>query len=237
MYKKKRLDTKEWMDLGYYSPEEYDDCLQQLDRVGRILGGDSASFWAFEKLKKHPKTILDVGCGSGSFAIQLAQRYPDAKIVGVDIASEAIKYANKQLEKHPNLRNIEFVTSTSPHLEYAPKSFDVVTSTLVCHHLSDSEITKFLKDSTKIAKQAVIINDLHRHPAAALAFKTIAPILFPNRMVIHDGLLSIKRAFKREDWNSYFRAAGISKDDVLLSWRWAFRWVALIDLERTGKNG
>ena len=206
----KRLDAKEWMDLGYYSPKEYSDCLYQLDRIGSLLGGNKATLSAFDALKMPPKKILDVGCGGGSFALQLAQRYPDAKIVGIDIAPEAIEYARRQhREKFPTLHNIEFIATHTPHLQYSPKSFDVVTSTLVCHHLSDHEICEFLKEASTIARHAVIINDLHRHPIAALAFKIISPILFRNNMIAHDGLLSVKRAFSRDDWIRYFQAAGI----------------------------
>ena len=43
----------EWLDLGlpYYTEQEYRDCLYQLDKVGRILGGDSSTFSIFKKMK------------------------------------------------------------------------------------------------------------------------------------------------------------------------------------------
>lgn len=231
---KKRLNAKEWMDLGYYSPQEYSDCLHQLDRIGNLLGGDRATFKAFDKLPTPPNSILDVGCGSGSLSLQLAQRYPNAKVVGIDIAPEAIEYARKQhKEKFPFIHNLEFIATKTPNLHYPPKSFDVVTSTLVCHHLSDSEIITFLKDASHIANQAIILNDLHRHPLASFAFKTISPILFRNKMIDHDGLISIKRAFTRSDWESYFQKASIPKEKASLSWHWAFRWIAMIDTSGT----
>ena len=218
----KRLDAKEWMDLGLYSPKEYEDCLYQLDRIGRFLGGNRASFQAFNRLKKRPRSILDVGCGSGSFTLELARRYPDAQVVGVDIAPEAIAYAKKQCLTE----NIKFICLESPELEFDTGSFDVVTSTLVCHHLTDDEIIQFLRRAADIAHQAVILNDLHRHLLATCSYRLIAPIFFPSRMVLHDGLISIKRAFKRRDWESYFKETGWDKDKTTLSWHFAFRWIA-----------
>lgn len=229
----KRSNEKEWMDLGppYYSPAQYDHCLYQLDRVGHYLGGDRATLWAFDQLKSDPKSILDVGCGGGSFTIQLAKRYPKARVVGIDTSEAAIKYAKQQLEKvNPQVKNIEFIVSQQPKLEYPAKSFDVITSTLVCHHMSDQELVEFLKESYVIANQAIILNDLHRHPLASISYAIIAPLLFRNKMITHDGSLSIKRSFVRSDWNALLAAAKIPLNNCSVTWHWAFRWIASITI-------
>lgn len=223
----KRSQEKEWMDFGlqYCSLSTYQDCLWQLDRIGLYLGGDRATFKAFSKLKRSPQTILDVGCGGGLFTLRMAERYPEAKVIGIDLSPEAIAFANERKKEFPHIRNVEFQAFASPELNYAPGSFDVVMATLVCHHLSDQEIVDFLKDAYRIANQAVIINDLHRHRIAHLSFAVIAPLLFSNRMIFHDGLLSIKRSFKRKDWQRYFKEASIPAEKCSLTWHWAFRWM------------
>jgi 2-polyprenyl-3-methyl-5-hydroxy-6-metoxy-1,4-benzoquinol methylase len=225
-----RLDVKEWMDEGYYTPKEYEDCLYKLDRIGRFLGGDRATFWAFNQLKNKPTSILDVGCGGGLFTLKLAQRHPQGKVVGMDIAPEAIQFANQQLKMAvPAVDNLEFVVSPTPRLQYPKDSFDIVTSTLVCHHLTDTEIITFLKDAFKIARQGIILNDLHRHFLATAGFALLAPLFFRNRMVMHDGLLSIKRGFIHRDWIFYLKEAGIPLAKVSLTWHWAYRWIVKID--------
>jgi 2-polyprenyl-3-methyl-5-hydroxy-6-metoxy-1,4-benzoquinol methylase len=228
---RKRSNEKEWIDLGnsLYSSKEYEDCLFQLGRVGDYLGGDKATFSAISKLKESPKSILDIGCGGGLFTIQLAKRYPQAKIVGVDISKEAIDFANRQLETTvPQIKNVEFVLLDSPHLNFPPNSFDVVTSTLVCHHLTDLEILDFLKSAYGIAKHAIILNDLHRNRIASLGFAVIAPILFRNRLITHDGLISIKRGFIYKDWENYILEAEIPPQVCSIEWHWPFRWVVTI---------
>ena len=112
---------------------------------------------------------------------------------------------------------------------YVRKSFDIVTSTLMCHHLNDDALIDFLKRSYLIAKKGVIINDLHRNFLARVAFGTVAPFLFRNRIVFHDGLLSIKRAFTKKDWIAYLKAAEIPAEKYSISWHWAFRWIVFID--------
>lgn len=228
----KRSQQLELMDLGQYTPEEYHDCLFQLDRVGRLLGGDRATYWAFNQLKRSPTSILDVGCGGGLFTIKLAKRYPQAQVIGLDISQEAIQMANNQLATlTPPLSNVQFLTSLSPRLHYLKKSVDVITSTLVCHHMTDDALILFLKDSYAIAKQAIILNDLHRHLMAMIGFTALTP-LFHNRLISHDGLLSIKRAFKRSDWVFYLKEAGIPLERCSITWHWAFRWIVFIDTEQ-----
>jgi 2-polyprenyl-3-methyl-5-hydroxy-6-metoxy-1,4-benzoquinol methylase len=180
-------------------------------------------------LKQLPQTILDVGCGGGAFTMELARSYPQAKVTGIDISQQAISYANKQLTNQPALTNLTFQLTDKSTLAYPANQFDLVTATLVCHHLTDEELIAFLKQSVHIAKSAVILNDLHRHPLASLGFGVVAPLFFRNRLIWHDGLLSIKRSFKRNDWMRYLQAADIDLKRVCLTWHWPFRWILSIN--------
>ena len=116
-------------------------------------------------------------------------------------------------------------------MEEPAKSYDVVLSTLVCHHLSDEQLTSFFSSAQRIARKKVIINDLHRHPLALLLFKMASPVLFRNRLVQHDGALSIRKAFSREDLVNVFKQAGLIPSRYSIKWRWAFRWLAEINPE------
>lgn len=230
----KRSHQPEWMDLGkdYYTPSQYRNCLFQLDRIGRFLGGDKATFWALKQLKKTPQSILDIGCGGGLFTLRLAKHFPKTQVVGIDISQDAIAFAKERLiEKQPLLKNVQFQIPDSPQLNESDH-FDVVMATLVCHHLSDQELVSFIQQACKIAKQSVIFNDLHRHLCAYLGFAALVPFLFPNRMIYHDGLLSIRRSFTRQEWKNFLKAAGIDESHYTITWHWAFRWIVMIDIPK-----
>lgn len=228
---KKRSFQKELIDLGppHYTAEEYRDCLYQLDRIGRFLGGDRATFHTFDQLKYPPTSILDIGCGGGLFTIRLARRYPQAQVVGIDLSSEAIAFAQEHL-KHasPSLSNLKFIHCSAAELPYSPQQFDIVTATLVCHHLTNEELILFLKQVSPLAKQAVILNDLHRHFLASAGFALLVPLFFRNRLIWHDGLLSIKRAFTIQDWKALFNAADTKEQDYRIEWYFPFRWMVSI---------
>ena len=234
----KRSQKAELIDLGSsaYTPSEYRECLFQLDKIGRVLGGDRATFGALKKLSYTPESIVDVGCGSGLFTIRLAARYPNAVVVGTDISQEAISIAQENLTHvQPSLPFLRFHVPPSVHHFEASDQFDVVTATLMTHHLSDQELIAFLKQACMKAKRTVILNDLHRHWLATAGFAALAKIFFRNRLIWHDGLLSIQRAFTRRDWWSYLEAAEIDKKACTVSWHWAFRWIVTIDVSLAKK--
>jgi len=229
MKKSTRSYQAELIDLGpdFYTPQEYQECLHQLARIGRFLGGDRASKNAFSKLKDL-KSILDVGCGGGQFTLKLAKQFPHAQVLGIDISSEAIEFANQRLAETP-LKNVSFIVPNSIHLNYPNNNFDVITTTLVCHHMNDENLVEFLKKSYQIAKKRIIINDLHRHWLAYRGFALMAKPLFPNRLISQDGLLSIQRGFKKKEWQNYLTLAGIPLEKCSITWHWAFRWIVTID--------
>jgi SAM-dependent methyltransferase len=92
----------------------------------------------YEKLSPH--RILDVGCGSGSFALS------DHDYVGIDPNSNYVAYCRRH-------RPGRFEQMSAEKLEFPDKTFDVVLCLSVAHHLSDaslrtvcSEIKRVLTD-------------------------------------------------------------------------------------------
>ena len=60
----------------------------------------------FYKALKQAVNILEVGCGTGEMLLNCLKIFPDKKMLGVDIASNAIDYANQQVFSS----NIHFTT-------------------------------------------------------------------------------------------------------------------------------
>jgi len=227
-----RATKLEIIDLGKpnYTDQEYNECLIFLDKIARYLGGDSANLWALKKIRAkfdEPKSIIDFGCGGGFFSAKLSKLYPNCKILGIDSSQDAISFAQNKfpVKKYPNL-SFELV---NPENYIIPEySVDIIITTLTCHHLTDEQIISFLKMSSLAVKQTVIINDLQRSKIALFAFKLIAPLLFNNRLIKHDGALSIYRGFKYKDWQMYLEKSKLNLNYCSINWKWAFRWIVLI---------
>jgi trans-aconitate methyltransferase len=48
---------------------------------------------ALDRLPASPARILDIGTGTGAAALELADRYPDAEVVAIDVSAEMVAQA------------------------------------------------------------------------------------------------------------------------------------------------
>lgn len=79
--------------------------------------------------------VLDVGCGGGQFAIKLAGRFPDARVVGLDLSPEQVARARS---RGASLRDrVTFVEGTAIALPFAAAEFDLVYSLGSLKHWPD----------------------------------------------------------------------------------------------------
>jgi ubiquinone/menaquinone biosynthesis C-methylase UbiE len=88
------------------------------------------------------KSILDVGCGSGAYVLQLADRYD---IKGIDYEEF------ETWKEKPNL----FSISDATNLDLPDNSVDTILSFECLEHLSDPELA--LKEYYRVARKNVIL--------------------------------------------------------------------------------
>ena len=72
--------------------------------------------------------ILDVGTGSGVIALSLASKFPEARVVGVDVSGEALALARENATRLGLSERVEF--RKSDLLENLPERFDVIVANL-----------------------------------------------------------------------------------------------------------
>jgi SAM-dependent methyltransferase len=92
--------------------------------------------------------IADIGCGSGEITSRLAARYPDARLVGVDILEGSVDYARRRYASlAPRVR---FEQGDAFELKLPADQFDLV----VCRHMTQSvpEPQRVLAELRRICK-------------------------------------------------------------------------------------
>ena len=211
----RRADLTEWMD----EPCSYGDfsaCLRSLEQCNRlVLTYRPTLRWLRPFLRAgRPLHIVDVGSGGGDMLRRIehlaGKHKTPVRLTGVDLNPHAARAAR---EFTPSGSAIQWITGdafTSP----LPAPPDLIISSLFTHHLPDSGIVQFLAWMERTATRGWFINDLHRQAVPYHLFKLLAKAARWHRFVQHDGPISIRRAFRAEDWQTHLNAAGIAQNQV-----------------------
>jgi len=126
-------------------PEAYE---QMMGRWSRKL---APQFAAFAKLH-NPATILDVGCGTGNFAVALASRFQNANVTGLD-RSQAFIASARSLD--PENRRLTFEEGEATALPFADRSFDATLSLLVVNFIPDAE--RAVREMVRVTKPGGLV--------------------------------------------------------------------------------
>jgi SAM-dependent methyltransferase len=98
-----------------------------------------------------PNSILDVGCGTGSLTFALAERFPGAKITGIDFSQAYVDYARRCA---PTDR-IKFDQGDAAALPYSDQEFDCTLSLLVLNFIPNAE--KAAHEMARVTKRGGVV--------------------------------------------------------------------------------
>jgi SAM-dependent methyltransferase len=224
-----RVIRPELMDSEAVGYAEFEECLRQLEGLNRwTLAYRPTLRWLARALEgvaaDRPVSILDVGCGHGDM-LRRIHRWGEARgrrfqMTGIDLSPLARRAADKATP--PGLP-IAYETSDVFALDEG-RRFDFVVSAIFAHHLEDEGVVRFLRWMERRAVLGWFINDLHRHAVPYAFLKTLFRLGRFNRLVEHDGPVSVGRAFKRRDWERLIGEAGLGDAAVEIRWCLPFRW-------------
>lgn len=106
---------------------------------------------------------LDVGCGTGTLAIEVARRVGrTGRVVGIDPGAKQIARARAKAVRHH--LSIDFQIGVIEQLPFPDQTFDVVFSTLMMHHLPAPLKRQGLAEIARVLKPGgrLIIADFKR---------------------------------------------------------------------------
>ncbi len=92
------------------------------DRCAMKVGTDGTLLGAWASAPAQSRYILDIGTGTGLIALMMAQRYPEAQIVGIDIDDAAVAQATENVATSPFTERISIlkqdVTTYKPEMQF-----------------------------------------------------------------------------------------------------------------------
>ena len=202
------------LDKGTYTPEEYEGCIVELQRVNEWLGDAKVLHETLladiDRANVQEFSLLDVGAGSGEL-LRVAAKWARqtnrrAFCVGLELNARSAKAILEESAEYPEISSVQ---ADGFKLPFADGAFDYVMQSLTLHHFDDQGAVEILHEMTRVAARAICTIDLHRNPVAYYFYTTVARLFLHNRLLREDGALSILRSFKLEELEELGRRANL----------------------------
>ncbi|MGA9274822.1 MAG: class I SAM-dependent methyltransferase [Candidatus Cybelea sp.] len=125
------------MDLNPQAQQMADESMvRNLEAQARAIWPQEAPLFGRYALPDEP-AILDAGCGTGEIASRIAELFPRARVLGVDVLDQHLEFARRRYaELAPRLR---FEHASVYALDVADGSFDLTLCRHVLHSIPQAE--------------------------------------------------------------------------------------------------
>lgn len=225
---KRRSYELEYLDTGSYTADEYEGCIGELQFVNRWMGDAHALkntlLREIEAQKLSSFSILDVGAGSGELlrvaASWTRQTGRSMRGVGLELNERSAESIN---EESRHIDDIRAVRGDALKLPFGDGEFDYVMCSLFTHHFVEEQVVQILREMSRVARRRIFVIDLHRHPVAYFFYTTVGKLFLHNRLLRHDGALSILRSFKADELQVLGQRAGL--EDIRVERHFPYRLV------------
>jgi ubiquinone/menaquinone biosynthesis C-methylase UbiE len=198
--------------------------LADIHRLNTWFGGYRLSERAIERLidaapPGAPVRIIDVGGGRGDLATRLIAR---ARRRGRQLAAIVVD-RDGVVSPRPGLAAVR---ADARALPFRPGAADVVTASLLLHHLEPAAAARSLAEMRAAARRGVVINDLLRSRMTLGLVWVVTRLFTRHPFARHDGPLSVRRAYSPQELRAIAARAGVRRLDVR-RYPWLGRIVAV----------
>jgi ubiquinone/menaquinone biosynthesis C-methylase UbiE len=213
--------ARELLDGDLADSSVLDGNLRDLARVNRRFGGTSLTLRAIESLVEDARSrgipvdglrVLDVGTGAGDIPLAIARArrlWPAAQVTAVDSRSEILEAARRVNPALASNDGVVLSVADGRSLPFPDGAFHVAHASLVLHHLGEDDAVTFLRELARIGRLGVVVNDLQRGFLEWLGAWLVLHAMTRNRFTLHDGPLSVRRAYTRAEMARLLDRAGL----------------------------
>jgi ubiquinone/menaquinone biosynthesis C-methylase UbiE len=119
-------------------------------RLSSVLANERLTRAVLDSADFRGKTVLDVGCGDGTYTLELFASAQPSRIHAVDRAEQAIELGRRRAGDRP----ITFEACSAESLPFPDGSFDIALLRGVLHHLDRP--TDALREAMRVARLLVV---------------------------------------------------------------------------------
>jgi hypothetical protein len=201
----------ELLDRPDADPAAVAESLRNIARANRWFGGAAAvRFGLARTLENVPPgstlSLLDLGTGLGDLP-RAAVRWGAARGIRVAPIGLELNRSAAALARAGGLATAVACAGAPPVRD---KGVDIVLVSQVAHHLTHSSVVHLVRICDRLARRAVILADLRRHPLAPPCYWCGARLLRFDPVTVADGMTSLRRGFTRPELENLLARAGIA---------------------------
>jgi ubiquinone/menaquinone biosynthesis C-methylase UbiE len=221
----KRIPTPELLDTDAGTPAEIAASLSDLTRINRWFGGTGTTERLVERVAQ--------ACGAPGVSARRTGETPvppSSSLSLLDVAAGSgyvPRVAKERLSRRGIRLDVTLLDRAATHvgngrrsvvgdaltLPFRDSSFDVVSSVLFVHHLSPDELVRFVTESLRVCRKAVVINDLIRDPIhLALVYSGLP--LYRSRLTRNDAPASVRQAYTQDEMRDILRQTNAAHVEI-----------------------
>jgi SAM-dependent methyltransferase len=231
-----RVVDDEWLDDDLGTPEEIASALYAISLVNRRFGGVRLHARLLRQaLARVPQEtgsqvtqprILEVASGRADVLQAALQRLAVAGslmpvVTLLDRSHIHLPDPDSWPAELPRPRAVE---GDALDLPFPDASMDIVSCCLFLHHLEPPQVARYLAEALRVARVAVVINDLERTPVH-YRLAMLNRLIDPSRISRHDGPVSVRRAYTYSELSRMLANTGSS---FVLKRAWLYRLGAIL---------
>jgi ubiquinone/menaquinone biosynthesis C-methylase UbiE len=214
-----RIYEEELLDAGIGSDEDVTGNLSDLRLINRRLGGTRPIVKALVRLlSTNPPeriSILDVGTGSADIPGRVIEWCSSRGIVcdtvALDVSERNLRLTRKRFRLDPA---ISLLRADAKSLPFQGGSFDIVIASQFLHHFEDSDVADLLASFARLARRAVVINDLARNLVPYYFIRAAGSLFTRSYLTRNDGPVSVLRGFTAGEFIELAKQAGLARFTV-----------------------
>ena len=213
----KRTDADELLDEHDAPRADMERSLRDLRRFNRWAGGTGVYRRLLRRMapdRNAPLTVLDLGTGTSDLLESLTDR-PNLFPIGLDMKIDHLLYRRAG-------SRVRRVVGDAMQLPFRDDAVDVVTSAHFFHHFSPDENAAILRDSLRVARRGVVMNDTLRHYIPWLFVRALALFRLVGRITRFDAPASILRGYTFDEAEEAAARVGAARSRVVHSFPFRF---------------
>jgi hypothetical protein len=218
----KREVIAELLDDDLGTPEEIADSLTDLRHINNWFGGTSTTVRMLRRVARESHrtdlSLLEIGAGLGDVPLEAR------RVLAMSGIHLRVTLLDRQCSHLP-VDVTPAVSGDAMRLPFRDDAFDVLSCSLFAHHFEPKTLPLLVKEAMRVAKRAVLINDLIRSRLHVVLVYLGLP-LFASRITWHDAPASVRRAYTIAEMKSLL--AGVPARRVEISRHFLFRMGVLM---------